>query len=192
MSDPLKRDSRSMEPEPEVGLRFVVHKHRARTLHYDLRLEAGGVMKSWAIPKGPSMRAGERRLAIPTEDHELAYAEFEGVIAEGEYGAGAVILWDRGKYRHLTEHRGERVGVQEAIARGHLSVWLAGEKLRGGFSLTRFRTGAKELWFLAKSRDEFAEPDDSILTRAEGSVLTGRTIEEVEQDTGHRMENDGH
>ena len=132
-----KRDfSRTPEPPGErVDARdcpiFVIQKHDATTLHYDFRLEADGVLKSWAVPKGPSTDPKEKRLAVPTEDHPLGYASFEGVIPEGSYGAGTVMVWDRGTYRNLTRKGGQEVAVTEALGRGHVSVWLEGEKIRG-------------------------------------------------------------
>src|ERR671931_859763 len=121
--------------------RFVIQKHDARSLHYDFRLEAGGVLKSWAIPKGPSTNPRDKRLAMPTEDHPIEYATFEGLIPEGEYGAGPVIVWDRGTYRNLTTRDGHEVSVLRALEDGHLKFWLEGEKLRGGYSLRRTTLG---------------------------------------------------
>jgi len=188
--DPLrdyeaKRDfARTPEPRPRAGRagerpRFVVHKHAARRLHYDLRLEAGGVLTSWAVPRGPSTDPKEKRLAVRTEDHPLDYVDFEGAIPEGEYGAGAVIVWDAGTYRNLTERDGAEVPVERAVEEGHVAVWLEGRKLRGGYALTRFRDGGLGQWLLVKMRDDAADPRaDPVRTRPE-SVVSGRTIEEV-------------
>jgi DNA ligase D-like protein (predicted 3'-phosphoesterase) len=160
---------------------FVVQKHDARRLHYDFRIEAGGALVSWAVPKGPSLDPHERRLAQPTEDHPMDYADFEGVIAEGEYGAGAVIVWDRGVYRNITEKHGKPVPVEKALADGHVSLVLAGDKLRGGFALTRFRGDgdADASWLLVKADDEYADRYADVLADASKSVLTGKTIEQV-------------
>lgn len=156
--------------------RFVVQRHDATSLHFDFRLEAGGVLKSWAVPKGPPTKLGDRRMAIPTEDHPLDYADFEGVIEEGQYGAGTVIVWDKGTYRNLTRRDGHEVPVDDAIGAGHVSVWLEGTKLRGGYALNRFRD---RKWLLVKMRDEWADPErDPVQTRPE-SVLTGRTNEDL-------------
>src|SRR5437773_6808326 len=138
-----KRSERSPEPRGRMRgstsrrPRFVVQKHDATNLHYDFRLEAGGVLKSWAVPKGPSARPKDKRLAMPTEDHPIEYADFEGVIPEGLYGAGPVIVWDTGTYRNLTERDGEEVPVDRAVDDGHVAVWLEGHKLTGPFALTR-------------------------------------------------------
>jgi DNA ligase D-like protein (predicted 3'-phosphoesterase) len=136
--------------------RFVIQKHAARTLHYDVRLEIGGVLKSWAVPKEPSRDPRVKRLAVPTEDHPLEYARFEGVIPTGEYGAGRIRIWDRGTYRNITERGGKAVPAESAHARGHLAVWLNGKRLRGGFALTRIGTGRKPRWLLVKMHDEYA------------------------------------
>lgn len=180
-----RRDfSRTPEPRGEqdaagTSLRFVIQEHRATTLHYDFRLEVDGVLKSWAVPKGPSMNPKEKRLAVPTEDHPLDYANFEGVIPEGSYGAGTVLVWDRGTYENLTEKKGERVEVTEALRRGHVSFRLEGEKLRGGYALTRFRTGKGEAWLLVKMDDAEADPGKDPVVTEPRSVVSGRTLEEI-------------
>ena len=185
-----RRDfSRTPEPHGEQGAaavrpRFVIQKHAATTLHYDFRLEADGVLKSWAVPKGPSMNPKEKRLAVPTEDHPLDYADFEGFIPEGSYGAGAVIVWDRGTYQNLTEKAGERTGIAEAIQNGHLSFRLDGEKHRGGYALTRFRTGKGEAWLLVKMDDMEADPGRDPVAAEPRSVISGRTIEEIAEGRG--------
>lgn len=180
---------RTPEPKPDpVGTkrsherarsRFVIQKHDATSLHYDFRLEAGGVLKSWAVPKGPSIDPREKRLAIPTEDHPLEYARFEGVIPEGEYGAGPVIVWDAGTYRNLTERNGKEVPVERAIRNGHLSIWLAGKKLTGGYALTRVGGGKRARWLLVKEKDERADARRNPAKTQPRSVRTDRTIEEV-------------
>jgi DNA ligase D-like protein (predicted 3'-phosphoesterase) len=158
--------------------RFVVQEHQARSLHYDFRLEAGGTLKSWAIPKGPAADPGEKRLAMPTEDHPLEYEDFEGVIPEGEYGAGEVIVWDAGTYdNHSRDRDGRELTVDEAISRGHVSVVLHGKKLRGGYSLTRMRRGGRPAWLLVKKADEFAG-GNPVKTSPE-SVRSGKTVDQL-------------
>jgi DNA ligase D-like protein (predicted 3'-phosphoesterase) len=195
-TDPLapyrqKRDfRRTREPRGRrrrsrsVHLRYVVHKHDAGTLHYDFRLEAGGVLKSWAVPKGPSTNPKDKQLAVRTEDHPIEYAEFEGVIPEGEYGAGTVIVWDAGSYRNLTTKRGKAVPVEDAVERGHVTVWLEGHKLHGGYALTRIRRGKDEAWLLVKVRDEGADARRKPVRSQPTSVLSGRTIEEIAAEGG--------
>jgi DNA ligase D-like protein (predicted 3'-phosphoesterase) len=162
--------------------RFVIHKHAASTLHYDLRFEVGDVLKCWTVPKGPSTAPGVKRLAIPVEDHEAGYIDFEGIIPEGEYGAGTVIVWDTGTYVNLTEKAGSPVPVEQGIEDGHIKVWLNGSKLRGGFALTRFERGKKVYWLLVKVHDEEANPDRDPVRDEPESVLSGRTIEAVEKE----------
>ncbi|MEA3402378.1 MAG: DNA polymerase ligase N-terminal domain-containing protein [Armatimonadota bacterium] len=170
---------------------FVIQKHDASTLHYDFRLEVDGVLKSWAVPKGPSTDPREKRLAMPTEDHPLEYADFEGAIPEGEYGGGTVLLWDRGSYRNLKEDDEgdeEPMSVAEQIEDGHATVWLQGEKLSGGYAL--IRTGGDDRWLLIKMRDDEADARRNPTSTEPQSVKTGRTIEEIAQDEGAGEEED--
>jgi DNA ligase D-like protein (predicted 3'-phosphoesterase) len=165
---------------PEHEPVFVVQKHDASRLHYDFRLEVDGVLKSWAIPKGPSMNTRDKRLAVPTEDHPLEYRDFEGIIPEGEYGAGRVIVWDTGTFRNITKRDGQLVPLQQAIENGQLAIWLEGKKLKGGFALTRIRDAKKPIWLLVKKRDEYANTSDPVNEQPE-SVLSGLTIEELDE-----------
>lgn len=163
--------------------RFVVQKHHATSLHYDFRLEVGGVLKSWAVPKGPSMDPKDRRLAMPVEDHGLDYYDFEGVIPEGSYGAGPVIVWDLGTYRNITEVDGVEVPITRALEDGYVGVWLEGKKLIGGWSLRRVSIGrdARPKWLLVKKRDEHAAAGLDPASMQPESALTGRTIEQVRE-----------
>jgi DNA ligase D-like protein (predicted 3'-phosphoesterase) len=154
---------------------FVVQKHAATSLHYDFRLEVDGVLRSWAVPKGPSTDPRDKRLAMEVEDHGLDYADFEGVIEEGSYGAGAVIVWDNGTYENLLEDQ----SMSEALERGHARVWLRGSKLRGGYTLRRTSGGEKPQWLLMKRRDEEADARRNPVSTEPRSVVSGRTIEEV-------------
>ena len=185
-SDPLAkyRDRRDLSesPEPLGELTdgggepiFVVQKHAASTLHYDLRLESGGVLKSWAVPKGPSMDPKVRRLAVPTEDHPMAYAGFEGVIPEGHYGAGTVIVWDRGAFTNMKEGK----GFAESLEEGHATIRLDGEKLRGGFALIRTGGGGRPRWLFFKMKDGEARPGSDVAEEMPDSVVSGRSLEQV-------------
>jgi len=169
-----KRARRSRAP------RFVVQEHHARARHWDLRLEAGGVLASWAVPKGPSLNPADKRMAMRTEDHPLEYADFEGTIPEGEYGAGRMIVWDRGTYRNLTERHGKPVPIEQAIRAGHVTVSLEGEKLAGAFALTRIAKGKRERWLLVKRVDEKADRRRNVVRSEPQSVLSGRTIKELQ------------
>lgn len=175
---PARRGGRGRRQRPK----FVVQQHDATGMHYDFRLESGGVLKSWAVPKGPSADPGDKRLAMPTEDHPLGYAGFEGVIPEGEYGAGPVIVWDQGTYQNeTTASSGEPVGVDEAIERGHVRFRLDGRKLRGTWSLTRMGGGGKERWLLVKVADQYAAGHSRARkgSFAAESVKSGKTIGEM-------------
>jgi bifunctional non-homologous end joining protein LigD len=161
---------------------FVVQKHDASRLHFDFRLEIDGTLASWAIPRGPSLNSGDKRLAVMTEDHPLEYAEFEGVIPEGQYGAGTVMVWDRGRYE-LCSH--EAAGTQ--LERGELKFALHGVKLRGEFVL--IHSGARsanpsrsQQWLLIKHRDDYVDHSWHVENEALCcSVLTGRTLAEIAQ-----------
>lgn len=179
-----KRDfQRTPEPRGRPakggGRLYVIQKHAARRLHYDLRLELNGVLKSWAVTRGPSLVAGERRLAVEVEDHPIEYATFEGTIPKGEYGAGRVIVWDRGVWRPLDD-------PDAGLRKGHLRFELMGEKLHGEFHLVRMERKDRERrnnWLLLKAKDEYArgadEPD--ILEQEPQSAKSGRTIEEIDE-----------
>jgi DNA ligase D-like protein (predicted 3'-phosphoesterase) len=178
-----KRDFKKT-PEPAGGRTlkkkfpsFVIQKHDARRLHYDFRLEADGVLKSWAVPKGPSLDVHEKRLAVPTEDHPMDYGSFEGNIPKGEYGGGSVIVWDSGYYINLTEKNGKKYTVSEGIRHGHLRIWMEGKKIKGGFSLTRMGPEGRP-WLLVKMPDNEAKRRDPVKNQPR-SVLTGRSNDEV-------------
>lgn len=137
---------------------FVVHEHHARHLHFDFRLEMDGILKSWAVPKGPSMNPADKRLAIMVEDHPLDYVSFEGMIPEGNYGAGTVVIWDRGTYNLISGSAGT----------GRIEMLLNGKKLKGAFVLTKMKGKDKE-WLLIKKKDEHADPSfklQTVLTRS--------------------------
>lgn len=182
----------SPEPEgkPGVGsgpLRFVVQKHDATRIHFDLRLEMDGVMKSWAVPKGPSFNPSEQRLAVFVEDHPIEYAGFEGIIPEGHYGAGTVMIWDRGTFVERgtvdleSEEEKRTQGIPrllEGLAKGHITFVLSGERLKGEFALIRTQGNPKN-WILVKKRDEFSS--SKILNLAETSIISGRSFQEIAQ-----------
>ena len=159
----------------EDGPRFVVQRHDASTLHYDFRLEIDGALASWAVPKGPSTDPQQKRLAVRVEDHELGYIDFEGSIGDG-YGAGTVIVWDIGTVRPVHAD----VSLSDGLHAGHLSFWLDGHKISGGYALTRTGTRAgKEQWILVKRRDERADRRRDPARTELASVLSGRTNEDV-------------
>jgi DNA ligase D-like protein (predicted 3'-phosphoesterase) len=154
---------------------FVVQQHQASTHHFDLRLEVGGVMRSWAVPKGPSLDPSAKRLAVEVDDHEIAHNSFEGATGAGR----GVAIWDRGSYE-----QGGRVAWPQALERGHAVFVLHGEKLRGGFALQRTRAGAKPQWLLIKRRDDDARAGSDIVAEAPRSVLSGLTLEEIVRGEG--------
>ncbi len=156
---------------------FVVQRHDASTLHFDLRLEIGGVLVSWAVPKGPSLDPRDKRLAVMTEDHALDHASFEG-----RAGSGTVIVWDTGTFENTTEKRGTPVAADDALAGGHLKFVLRGEKLTGAFALTRTRMGGDDRnWLLVKLDDEGADRQQQPTLTQPESVISGKTNEDFEE-----------
>lgn len=202
LQDYLNKRDFSETPEPEGGGGkegdagaseggpiFVIHKHDASTLHYDFRLEVDGALKSWAVPKGFSTDPKEKRLALPTEDHPLEYAEFEGVIPEDEYGGGTVLVWDAGPYKNLkTDDDGNPVPLSDQVSDGHLTVWLQGEKITGGYALIRTTGNGEERWILVKMDDDEADARRNPVSTEPDSVLTGRSLEELTKEEADRDE----
>ena len=186
-----KRDF-SLTPEPTGGSgggapgpRFVVQKHAATRLHYDVRLEVEGAMVSWAVPRGPSYDPGVKRLAVRTEDHPMDYTGFEGWIPKGQYGGGAVVVWDAGIFHNLTaDRRGDVRPMAEGLRRGHVKVWLEGEKLLGAWALTR-TDDEKDEWLMVKVKDAAADESLDPVSDAPASILSGRTIEEIEANAAN-------
>ena len=177
---PERRAGGRGRPRTMAARSFVIQKHAARRLHYDVRLELDGVLKSWAVARGPSLVAGARRLAVPVEDHRLDYAGFEGLIPPGSYGAGAVLVWDRGTW----EPDGDAAA---GLAAGSLRFHLHGEKLTGAWRLVRMKPRPGERppdWLLIKGRDAAARPPTApdVLVERPRSVLSGRRIEDLAAD----------
>jgi len=177
-------------PEPRghrartKGNRFVIQKHAARRLHYDFRLELDGVMKSWAVTRGPSLVPGEKRLAVQVEDHPIDYNKFEGTIPQGEYGGGTVMIWDRGRWLLDGD-------PHEGLRKGRLTFTLEGEKLHGKWHLVRMdgrRSGSKENWLLIKAHDEWERRarDPDILEEMPLSAASGRSMEEIAAGRGKK------
>jgi bifunctional non-homologous end joining protein LigD len=182
-----KRDfTKTGEPEGKAtrrrsarALKFVVQKHAASRLHFDFRLELDGVMKSWAVPKGPSYDPSVRRLAMEVEDHPIEYNTFEGTIPKGEYGGGTVMLWDRGTYE--PEDGGGADALRDGYERGDLKIILHGKRLIGGWVLVRMRRdeGGRAQWLLIKHRDDKADEDYDVVADVTTSVASGRTMDEI-------------
>jgi bifunctional non-homologous end joining protein LigD len=164
---------------PHRALQYVIQKHRATSLHYDFRLEHNGVLLSWAVPKGPSLDPSVKRLAMHVEDHPLEYGGFEGIIPEGEYGGGTVMVWDNGEWTPESEN------IDEALRKGDFKFTLHGKKLRGSWVLVRTRGfgGSDKSWLLIKHRDEFAS-DEDIAAEKPRSVLTKRLLADIAKDEG--------
>jgi bifunctional non-homologous end joining protein LigD len=187
-----KRDfTKTGEPEGKAtrrrsarALKFVVQKHAASRLHFDFRLELDGVMKSWAVPKGPSYDPSVRRLAMEVEDHPIEYNTFEGTIPKGEYGGGTVMLWDRGTYE--PEDGGGADALRDGYERGDLKIILHGKRLIGGWVLVRMRRdeGGRAQWLLIKHRDDKADEDYDVVADVTTSVASGRTMDEIAMRKG--------
>jgi bifunctional non-homologous end joining protein LigD len=183
-----KRDfTRTAEPRGGRGKRaaklaYVIQKHAASHLHFDLRLELDGVMKSWAVPKGPSLDPAVKRLAMQVEDHPIEYNAFEGTIPKGEYGGGTVMIWDRGTYEYGADDAvdGEK-GLREGYRRGDFKFVLHGKRLKGSWVLVRTRRGdpRRAQWLLIKHRDDFAEPGSEVVEEYQTSAATGRTMDDI-------------
>ena len=182
-----KRDF-SKTSEPRGGraktakkLAFVVQKHAASQLHFDLRLELDGVMKSWAVPKGPSVDPSVKRLAMQVEDHPIDYNMFEGTIPKGEYGGGTVMLWDRGTYHYAGDDPDPIEGLRRGYGKGDFKFILEGKRLRGSWVLVRTRRGdtKRPQWLLIKHRDDHAREGYDVVAEETTSVATGRTMEEI-------------
>ena len=187
-SGKAKRKGKAKRSHP----RFAFQKHSATSEHYDLRLEVDGVLASWAVPKGPSLDPRDKRLAVRTEDHPLEYLEWEGVIPEGSYGAGPMIVWDRGVFENISEtRRGEPMELADAIKKGDVKIFMLGEKIKGAYALVRTGPAServapggapsrkREQWLLIKKRDEGADARRRPTSSQPKSVLSGRTIEQV-------------
>ncbi|MEX1248908.1 MAG: DNA ligase D [Anaerolineales bacterium] len=187
-SEPLGSGEPAAAPERRADeARFVVQKHDATRLHYDFRLEVDGVLKSWAVPEGPSTDPQVKRLAIETEDHPMEYLTFEGVIPKGEYGAGPVIVWDWGTYVNIRGEKRKPLTIRESYDEGLIEVRLYGKKLKGAYALvrTKFRD-AKNSWLMVKMKDGKADPELDIVNAYPESVKSGRTIEEIEAEGGRK------
>jgi bifunctional non-homologous end joining protein LigD len=172
-------------PKAKSALIYVIQKHRASHLHYDFRLEFGGTLLSWAIPKGPSLDPSIKRLAMHVEDHPVEYASFEGVIPEGEYGGGTVMVWDQGTWTP------ESPDVGAALEKGDLKFTLHGEKLKGSWVLVRTRgygSSSKTSWLLIKHRDNFASADIDVAEQMPRSAVSNRLLAEIARDSGGDVE----
>jgi bifunctional non-homologous end joining protein LigD len=170
--------------EKRKALAYVVQKHRATALHYDFRLEWKGVLLSWAVPKGPALDPSIKRMAMPTEDHPIEYAKFEGIIPEGEYGGGTVMIWDNGTWEPESED------VDAALKKGDLKFTLHGKKLKGSWVLVRLRPRSGESragWLLIKHRDRYASDEDVAVTQPR-SVVSKRILVEIARDEGGDIE----
>ena len=192
-----KRRNSGRTPEPGARRgrpgkrpRFVIQEHEARAHHFDFRLEVDGVLKSWAVPKGPSTDPREKRLAMAVEDHPLDYADFEGVIPKGQYGAGAVIVWDRGTYDNLTETDGKPKPVADALEAGHLVILLHGQKLKGGYALQRLGSADDPKWLLIKLKDQAADARRRPTSSQPRSVASGRTVAQLAKAAAAEGAND--
>jgi bifunctional non-homologous end joining protein LigD len=186
----------SRTPEPEgkkktskEALRFVVQKHAASHLHYDFRLEMQGVLKSWAVPKGPSLNPADKRLAMMVEDHPFEYRTFEGIIPEGNYGAGTVMVWDEGTYEPLnaeglSKKEQEKIAYSE-LKKGDLKIVLHGKKLKGAYALVKLKGNSDNSWLLIKKDDKYASEIE--ITKKDKSVVTGRTLEQIAADTKSKV-----
>ena len=184
-----KRDfDKTNEPKGKIDKKkreeaiFVIQQHDASSMHYDFRLEIDGVLKSWAIPKGPSTNPHDKHLAIETEDHPIEYAEFEGVIPEGQYGAGPVLIWDTGTYEDLKEMQGKDISMADMYKNGKIEVFLRGTKLEGAYALIKTKGMGENKWLFFKMNDEYADSSKNIIKSRPESVKSGKTIDSLRID----------
>lgn len=162
---------------------FVIQRHDATREHYDVRLEIDGVLKSWAVPKGPSLDPKIKRLAAPTDDHPMEYAQFEGVIPEGNYGAGTVMVWDYGTFDNIKREKGKLIPLNKSYENGQVEFFLHGKKLQGGFALIKTHFSDKDYWLLIKMRDEFASATKNPVKNQTKSAKTGRTMKQITKES---------
>lgn len=188
LSQYRKKRKLDQTPEPEGKQKktspkpiFVIQLHDASTRHYDFRIEVNGVLKSWSVPKGPSTNPRDKRLAIQTDDHPLDYAEFEGVIPEGHYGAGTVMIWDKGTYRNLKtgDDENQSMSMEESLKQGHAAIWLDGQKIKGGYALIRTKKSGENQWLLIKMDDQEADARRRPVSTQTKSAASGRTLKEI-------------
>ncbi len=165
---------------------FVIQKHDASHLHYDFRLEVDDVLKSWAVPKGPSTDPSEKRLAVRTEDHPVEYADFEGIIPEDQYGGGIVMVWDAGTFENMNEKDNKEISMSKALDNGHVVFRLKGKKISGGYAL--IKKGKGDDWFLIKMNDDQADARRNPVSTEPESVLTGRSLEEIREEEEENKE----
>ena len=188
-----KRDfSRTREPKGGTRKRpsrlaYVIQKHAASSLHYDLRLELDGVMKSWAVPKGPSLDPAVKRLAIHVEDHPIEYNQFEGTIPAGEYGGGTVMIWDYGTYTAVGDAEDSEAALRAGYRKGEFKFVVKGKRLKGSWVLVRTKgRGERGQWLLIKHRDEAADPDTDPTEAYQTSARTGRSMDEIAEGQSKR------
>lgn len=179
--EPFGGDKNLSDPEKNI---FVIQKHDATNLHYDFRLLVDGVLKSWAVPKGPSTDSKEKRLAVQTEDHPLEYAAFEGVIPENQYGGGTVMVWDAGTFENeKQDEKGNDIPISEQLKKGKCTFILHGKKLKGGYTLIRFGKEKNKNWLLKKLDDDEADARRNPTNTQNKSVLTGRTMTQIRRES---------
>jgi len=169
---------------------FVIQKHDATNLHYDFRLEIDNTLKSWSVPKGPSTDPSVKRMAIPTEDHPIAYADFEGVIPKGEYGGGTVMIWDTGTIEsNKKDEDGKLISLEESFNAGSIEVTLHGKKLKGGYNLVEMKSGKmKGNWLLMKQDDAEADARRNPVSTQSKSVTSGRTLKQIAQEESKNLQ----
>ncbi len=173
-------EPRAIRRKTAAKLAYVIQKHEASRLHYDLRLELDGVMRSWAVPKGPSLDPAVKRLAVEVEDHPVDYNSFEGTIPEGEYGGGTVMIWDRGTWVYAGDATSGVAGARRGLQKGTLEFTLAGKRLKGNWVLIRTRRAGKaQQWLLIKQRDRYASETIDVTEKYLKSVATGRTMQAI-------------